>query len=105
MSLKANYANAEFTGSDGEPITVQDVRIIFADRLRFEKTAKARGWDPEKQPMTSAGFITWAALNRTGQFPGSYDDFLAVLIDVEIDDAKSVSEDTDDSADPTQPAH
>jgi hypothetical protein len=102
MSLKANYANVEYTGTDGEAVTVQDVRIIFADRLRFEKTAKARGWDPEKQPMTSAGFISWAALNRSGQFPGSYEDFLNVVIDVEIDDVKSQG--ADDTDDPTQPA-
>lgn len=100
MSIKTVYANVEF--DDGR--TVEDVRVIFADRLSFERTAKARGWDAEAQPQTTAGFLAWAALKRRGDYPGSYDDFLAAVVDVQLDDERTPERAAEGDADPSRPA-
>lgn len=98
MALTPAYANVELI--DGT--IYEDVRITFADRLRYEATAKARGWQPDKQPMTGAGFLAWAALTRTGRYTGSYAEFCADVVDVQLDDTAAAP---DTTADPTQPDH
>lgn len=93
MALKPAYANVEL--NDG---TVhEDVRVTYADRIRYENTAKARGWNPEKQPMTGAGFLAWAALQRAGKFAGTFDEFREQVVDVQLDDTA----DTDTTPDPS----
>lgn len=98
MATKPTYASVELNGQDG-PIQHENVRVIFADRLAFEKTAKARHWNPETMPFTTAGFLAWAALQRRGEFTGTFDEFLGQVVDVELDDAKAAE---GDDADPTQ---
>lgn len=99
--IKPTYASVEYLDAGGAPVVVEDVRVLFADRLAYERTAKARRWDVETLPMTGAGYLAWAALKRTGQYTGSYDDFLAQVVDVQLDDAKA---EDDTSQDPTRPA-
>lgn len=102
-TIKPTYASVELTkGGESEPTFYDDVRVIFADRLAYEKTAKARGWKIDQQPMTGSGFLAWAALHRTGQYAGSYDDFLAEVVDVQLDDEKAGELEV---AGPTLPAH
>jgi hypothetical protein len=90
MALKPTYANVELTNG----VVHEDVRITYGDRLRLEKTMKARGWDGERQPFTTSGFLAWAALERLGAYTGSYTEFLADVLDVQLDDT---------AADPAEP--
>lgn len=99
MAIKPAYANVEL--DDGR--LFESVRVIYADRLAFERTAKARRWDPETQPFTTAGFLAWAALRRSGLYAGTYDQFLAAVVDVQLDD-KTSDPDEDADSDPTRTA-
>lgn len=59
------------------------VRILFADKLRYEKAAKANGW--ELQEFRLQGFLTWAALNREGHTQLTYEEFIGQLADIEFE--------------------
>lgn len=82
MALKPTYANVELTNGT----THEDVRITYADRLSLEKTMKAQGWNGEKQPFTTSGFLAWAALSRLGLYEGDYRTFLTAVLDIQLDD-------------------
>lgn len=89
MALKPTYANVEL--ADGTIHT--DVRVTYQDRVRYEVAAKARGWQGDKQPFTTAGFLAFVALTRTEKYDGSWDEFRAGVIDVQLSE--------DGAADPT----
>lgn len=59
------------------------VRVLFADKLRYEKTAKAQGWDV--QEFRLQGFLTWAALTRAGLTALDYDGFLSQVADIDFE--------------------
>lgn len=68
-------------------------RVTLADKLQYEKTAKARNWDPEAQPFATTAFWVWHAAKRTGEYTKSFDEFLgtvadAVVIPLDEDDAE-----------------
>ncbi|MFT3877422.1 MAG: hypothetical protein QM708_13515 [Propioniciclava sp.] len=95
MALNKAYANVEL--QDGRTYT--DLRVTFTDRKRWEVAAKARGWDAERQPVTLAAFLSWAAMVRLGHFTGTFDDFVNQLVDAQLD-ATAAQEDRAD--DPSQ---
>ena len=97
MAIKPTYASVEL--SSGEVFT--DVRVTYADRVRYESTSKARGWRSEEKPATAAGFLAWAALKRLGLIDLSYDAYAAQLVDVALDDTAPAE---DGTPDPTQTA-
>lgn len=73
-------------------------RVIFADKIRLEKTARNNGWDLHRDEIRMGSFFAWAALERTGKLPVegmTYEDFLVELCDVQV-----TSEDPEDE-DPT----
>lgn len=95
-SIKPQFASVELR--DGA--IHADVRVIFADKLDLQKTAKLRGWkDLESMPFTVSSFLAWRALVRTGQYTNNYDAFLGDLIDVQMDDERELAE-ADDASDP-----
>ena len=91
------YAAVEMSNGFGW----EDVRIILADRLALEKTAKARGWDVEHHPQQAASFMAWAALTRLGEYSETFEHFLNATIDVQLDDAKETG-DVDPTSSPTR---
>lgn len=73
-------------------------RIIHADKIALEKTARARNWDVEKNFATTNAFLGWAALKRTGgAVVGGFEEFLDDLVDVAVERGEPV--------DPTQADH
>lgn len=72
-------------------------RIIHADKIALERTAKARNWVVEKNFATTNAFLAWAVLKRTGDYVGSFEEFLEVLVDVYVERGEAV--------DPTQTDH
>lgn len=80
-----------------EGVELGPIRIIHADKIALEKTARARNWDVEKNFATTNAFLGWAAAKRTGDYIGTFEDFLAVLVDVAVERGEAV--------DPTQTDH
>lgn len=70
MALKAMYADIELANG-----TTHTVRVLLADKLAFERTARVHGWTEEKDPVTSNLFLGWAAAKRSGITKASFDDF------------------------------
>lgn len=73
------------------------IRIIHADKLNLERTARNRGWDVEKNFATTNAFLGWSAAKRAGEFTGSYEEWLEQLVDVAVERG--------DAVDPTQTDH
>lgn len=71
-------------------------RVIFADKMRTEKSCRANGWGIGRDEFRTQSLMTWAALNRTGAVTEGYEAFLDQLVDIDFD----VSGDTTD--DPTK---
>lgn len=90
MPLIRQTATAELV--DGT--VLGPVRVLHADKLRLEKTARSRGWQVSEQFATTNAFLTWAALTRSGDVTVPYEGFLDLLADVSIDNVGDV--------DPTQ---
>lgn len=51
-------------------------RIIHADKIALEKTARNRGWDVEKNFATTNAFLGWAVAKRVGAYDAGFDEFL-----------------------------
>lgn len=101
MSITPTYAHVEL--SDG---TQHVTRILLADRLKLEKTAKVRQWDMEADGITVNAFTTWAALVRAGLYKNSYETFVAGdCVDLFVTNEKPADElAEDDPLNPTGPA-
>ena len=78
-------------------------RIIFADKIRLEKTARANGWDLSRDEVRMGSFFAYAVLERTGQLPRdgmTYEELLPELLDLQV----SVEDPSEDDEDPTPAA-
>lgn len=95
MALKQNHSTFEL--ADGT--THGPIRVVFADKVQYERSAKANGWAMTDE-FRLQGFLTWHAAKRTGVTDLSYDDFTEQLIDIQFDAQVDAQEDTDE-ADPT----
>lgn len=73
------------------------VRVIFADKVRAEKSFRANGWNLGEENVRLEGFFGWAATKREGMHDISYDEFLEQLIDVNFESAVQ----GDEGEDPT----
>lgn len=58
-------------------------RILAADQLQYEKTARANGWTPQKDQTITNLFMGWHSLKRTGKYDGTFDTFQVDCIDLE----------------------
>lgn len=90
MALKQNHTTFEL--EDGT--TVGPVRVIFADKIQFEKSAKANGWSTE-DAIHLQSFLTWHAAKREGLISATYEEFTAQLIDIKFDSQVDVGEAVD----------
>lgn len=70
-------------------------RVIFADKMRLERSAKANKWDIGRDEFRTQSFLAWAALERTKATTLKYDDFLDKLTDV-VFEANAQDEDGED---------
>ena len=71
-------------------------RIIFADKIRLEKTARANSWDLSRDEIRMGSFFAWAVLERTGQLPTeglTYEAFLPEICDVQVASEEPEDED------------
>jgi hypothetical protein len=67
--------------------TSYDVQADNRDLLRWDETATRKGWpDPAKGPFLWMTFLAWAALKRTKEYGGTWEEFRAVVIDVDTPD-------------------
>lgn len=88
------YANIEFADE-----RTAAVRILLADKLKYETTARKHDWNAEPQTISEHVFLAWAAAKRKGLTEASYDDFKnSEVIDVLL--TNEAPED-DTEADPT----
>lgn len=62
------------------------VRIIHVDKVRWERAARVNEWSIEDNSMTFNAFITWAALERSGEIKMSYDEFITNLETAETEE-------------------
>lgn len=79
------------------------IRVGLASKIQANKTARANGWDPERDVSTLNAFMAWHAATTAGLLSMGWDEFLATAMD-----AITVPLDGDapaDSEDPTRPAH
>lgn len=69
-------------------------RVTLADKLQYEKTAKARNWDADDHPFTTDLFMVWHASRRNGEHSLSFDDFRDAVVDTSLstDDAEDTEE-------------
>jgi hypothetical protein len=75
---------------------VLEARTALKDYLLYETTAKRQKppWGGiSDNPSRWEAFVTWAALRRTGQFPGSFESF--------TDEAEIVDANAEEEVDPT----
>lgn len=72
MAITKLYAQIEF--SDGRE---ENVRVLLADKLRYEQTAKTHKWDPEPNTLTGQLFLAWAAAQRSGLTESTFETFKA----------------------------
>jgi hypothetical protein len=93
--LKKNLVAVELTNGD----VIGPERIIFADKIRLERTARANNWDLSRDEIRMGSFFAYAVLERIGQLPRegmTYEELLPELIDVQVS-----SEEPSDDEDPT----
>lgn len=101
MSITPTYVHVEM--SDG---TQHTGRILLADRLQLERTAKVRKWDMEADGITVNLFSAWCVMKRTGLYTDTYEKFAGGdCIDLFVTNEKPAEEPAeDDPLNPTEPA-
>lgn len=72
MAINKLYAQMEF--ADGREETT---RVLLADKLKYEQTARIHKWDPEPNTLTGQIFLAWAAAKRAGLTDSGFDEFKA----------------------------
>lgn len=75
MSISKDFITVEL--ADGT--IIKDVRVTIPDRLRMEEVGKVNGWKVGQADsphfQTQQVFLAYAALSRTGQYSGKFEDF------------------------------
>ena len=90
--LRKNLVTVELM--DGSVVGPE--RIIFADKIRLEKAARANSWDLSRDEIRMGSFFAWAVLDRTGKLPAEgmkYEDFLPEILDVQVSSEEPTDED------------
>lgn len=90
--LRKNLVTVELM--DGSVVGPE--RIIFADKIRLEKAARANSWDLSRDEIRMGSFFAWAVLDRTGQLPAEgmkYEEFLPEILDVQVSSEEPTDED------------
>ncbi|MGO1957217.1 hypothetical protein [Microbacterium sp.] len=90
MALKQNHTTFEL--EDGR--TLGPVRVIFADKIQYERSAKANNWSMRDEVHLQM-FLTWHAAKREGVITLTFEEFSEQLIDIKFDAQVEVGEETD----------
>lgn len=90
--IKPAWANVEL--DDGT--LLENMRIIYADRVGADKTSRARKWKAEEAPTRHAGLLAWLAATRLGIYTLDYEAFVTSLVDVQLTDDPPEDEPTTD---------
>lgn len=85
-----------------DQLAYHHVVIHHADQLRAElEMSKAGFSNPTKAPMHMSAMWLWAALTRTGRYPGTWQSFKAELVAYEPDKDRPAPH-TDPEAEPDE---
>jgi len=85
----------------------EGLRVTLKTKIQSEKSARANGWDPERDANMLGAFAAWHAAKAAGATELDWQAFLDTVVDAGIyqetpeDQAGQVA----DPEDPTQPAH
>lgn len=77
--------HTQFELADG---TVSEpIRVVFADKVQLERTARAERWDLEKDFTKVNSLLAWSAAKRTGAIAPdlAYSEFVAQLVDCVVE--------------------
>lgn len=88
---------AEFELEDGTK--GEGIRIILKDKLQYERTARVKKWDPEKDFFSFGAFLAWHASKREGLHELTFEDFTDKAIEATVtgETADEVDEDRKDT--------
>lgn len=81
------------------------VRVGLATKLQASKTAKAKGWDMERDAIEVSSFMSWHAAKGAGLLELSYEEYSASVFDAGVFEADPEDAAAADAADPTNPAN
>lgn len=91
MAITKLYAQIEF--ADGREETT---RVLLADKLKYEQTARIHKWEPEPNTLTGQIFLAWAAAHRAGLTESKFDEFKAgEVVDVFLTNESPDDEETE----------
>jgi hypothetical protein len=63
-----------------------DVRTNLRDQLRYEESARKGKWgDIVDNLLRYEAFTAWSALERSGQYPGKFDEFADAVEQIDSD--------------------
>lgn len=94
-TIKKQFGTYELDGVVHGPF-----RIGLKTKLQFEKTAKARKWEAESDPITTITFWTWHASKLAGAHELTWEDFIAQVEDIHVGDEDGSDVDEEN---PTEP--
>lgn len=88
---------AEFELADGTK--GEGIRIILKDKLQYERTARVKNWNPEKDFFSFGAFLAWHASKREGLHELTFEDFTDKAIEATVsgENADEVTEDRKDT--------
>lgn len=87
---------AEFELADGTK--GEGIRIILKDKLQYERTARVKKWDPEKDFFSFGAFLAWHASKREWLHELTFEDFTDKAIEATVT-GENADEVTDDRKD------
>lgn len=73
---------AEFELEDGTK--GEGIRIILKDKLQYERTARVKKWNPEKDFFSFGAFLAWHASKREGLHALTFEDFVDQAIEATL---------------------
>lgn len=76
MAITKLYAQIEF--ADGRE---EDVRVLLADKLKYEHTARIHKWEADANTLTGQLFLAWAAAKRSGLTDSEFELFKSEVVD------------------------
>lgn len=82
--MQKKYATVEM--ADGTTYT--DLRIVYADQIKYAETARRHKWgSPEDDAIRFGGFLAYAAMTRLGHYPSDkgFDEFVAEVADIDVE--------------------
>ena len=81
----------------------EGIRVTLKSRIQAEKSARANGWDPERDANMLGAFVAWHAAKHAGQLDLEWSTFLDTVVDAGIYQQESDAAEAD-ADDPTRAA-